>query len=73
MSKIKEYKLISSIGILEFELAVNDHIKNGWIPIGGVSSFFITMPKDDGSGVHLGMEYSQAMVLHDDVIRINNG
>lgn len=59
-----EYTVVSAIGLDDFINAVNQQIEQGWIPIGGISSFFINLPKEDRSAVALGMDYCQAMVKY---------
>jgi hypothetical protein len=69
MSRIKEYKVISETGLDAINKTVNEHIQDGWEPIGGISTFFISLPTQDRKFQQIGMEYTQAMGLYYDVIR----
>lgn len=38
--KIKEYKIITDGNLYELQAVVNQHISQGWVPLGGVSVGF---------------------------------
>ncbi len=67
---VSEYKLDSETGVEAFNKTVNEMINEGWQPFGGISSFFINLPTADGGHVGLGVEYSQAMVKYNNVIKV---
>ena len=47
--KVTEYVLVSETGAVAFNKKVNELIEDGWQPFGGVTSFFIELPKNDGT------------------------
>jgi hypothetical protein len=68
-AKIKQYRVVSGTGIEEINFAVNDHIDQGWTPIGGVCSTNTVIPKAGGGNTII-MDFNQAMVVYDDTIEI---
>lgn len=59
-----EYKLITVVGNLEFEKAVNREIQYGWTPQGGVVVISELQKEVQGKSV-LVREFAQAMVKND--------
>jgi hypothetical protein len=55
---MKEYTVIQGLGLDELILRVNESIKQGWQPIGGIDS--IAIPDPTGKGLFL--SFRQAMV-----------
>ncbi len=64
MNTPKEYTIVSESGTNDFIKVVNDHINEGWTPIGGVSSVFVNITNPLTNEAMLKWEYSQAMVRY---------
>lgn len=60
---IKEYKLLSEIGLNEINKLVNEHISQGWAPLGGIGVNCWTEPFNEKTTATK-TQYSQAMVKY---------
>jgi hypothetical protein len=58
---IKEYTVITSMSGEELITQVNSHIKEGWQPIGGITSIIIRFASPHNEGQ---FTFSQAMIKY---------
>lgn len=61
MDKVKEYLAVTSTDIKEFNKLVNEHIANGWLLQGGVSTTTLELPQHPNA-IKIMIEFTQALV-----------
>lgn len=62
MEKVKEYVVVTAVGADKLNVLVNDYIRKGGIPLGGISTVMVTIK--DGQNTLYGIQYSQAVVKY---------